>query len=168
MTTVEESVASNHEPNPNRTKKATARVDPTASTLTTTLAQTLNRPHPSSLASVTPDETDRFLQREETSRKHQLLLTKDRNLLVQRRLALKRQRAAIRGPSLHYEPVRSESYQMELGNAELDQASNEQEDQQTVTTPGLSDFKHGLSNMTTTNRGETPHSVPTDIGLRYR
>lgn len=160
--------------NPSRASKLRTRADLTGSTMTTTALDTIHRAHPTSLASVSPDETDRFLKLEENIRKQPLIFIRDRNLLVAQRLALKRQRAAVKAPSLQFHPVRSDSYQLELSTADEEKFLSDQQDQTNAITPGLSDLKDEVNRAathslrTTPFRGDTPHTVPTDISVRYR
>lgn len=83
---------------------------------------------------------------------------KSRNLLVATRVALRRQRAALKGPSLQYEPIRSDALQMELANP--DESISESNYNAMISS--------SLSNHTSPLRQDTPHTAPTDISLTFR
>ena len=67
----------------------------------------------------------------------------------------------MKGPSLYYEPIRSETFQMELGNREDPVPVDER---QTVANQRI----RSSSRHSTPVRVETARTVPTDISLMYR
>lgn len=124
---------------------------------TPTVASTLKHAHDTSLTSLAHNFASRLSKREEHYRQFSASLLKNKSLLVPTRLALKRQRAALKSPSLQYEPLRSEIFQIELGNFD----------------PSTSPSPEYIRAKSTTNsnsqiREDTPHTIPTDISLMYR
>ena len=160
-----ESLLTHYQQHRSITPKTRVKADVATSTVTT-VAPVLQRAPDTSLASVTQDHYLRILTREERNPTTPSANLTNRNLLVSRRLALKRQRAAIHGPSLHYAPIRSAAFQLELGNADDIQTGD---DRHTIASPSVANQRiRPISTHTTPLRGETPHSAPTDISLMYR
>ena len=115
--------------------------------------------HPSSLASITQEHRlANVSSLNKQYRQNPTPVLKNRNLLVAARLALRRQRAALRGPTLHHEPVRSETLQMELGNPDEVLLEHNRD---TTLSPSL-------SNRTSPFRQESPQTIPADISLMFR
>lgn len=124
---------------------------------TPTVASTLRHAHDTSLTSLAHHFAAQTSKRDENYRQFSASLLKNKSLLIPTRLALKRQRAALKSPSLQYEPLRSETFQIELGNS----------DQGTSPTPEYIRAK-STTNSTSQIREDTPHTLPTDISLMYR
>ena len=132
--------------------------DPPAS-LMTPLLKPLTQIHPSSLASITQEQP--YVNIPLLSQQHRPNPTpfvKNRNLLVAARLALRRQRAALKGPTLQYEPTRSDTLQMEL--ASRDETFIDQHRDVLISS--------SLSNHTIPFRQESPQTVPADVSLMFR
>ena len=132
-----------------RTDQTPSIADPPASMITPTL-------NPLSVAQEHPLVNISALNKQ--YRQNPTPLLKNRNLLVAARLALRRQRAALRGPTIQHEPIRSETLQMELGNP--DEALLEHSRDVTITPL--------LSNRSSPFRQDSPQTVPTDISLMFR
>ncbi|CAF2439667.1 unnamed protein product [Rotaria sp. Silwood2] len=132
--------------------------------------------HHNSLVSFAQDLSQRIPNPKDNFQKFSTSLLKNKVLLVPTRLALKRQRASLKPPSLKHEPVFSDKLQMELGNAEeLTLHSDHDEDEHSTTMISqhiqLSRERNRMqstSNQSSPLRGDTPHTVPTDISLLYR
>lgn len=160
-----ESLLTHYQQHRSITPKTRVKADVATSTVTT-VAPISERAPDTSLASVSHDQYLRILTREERNPTTPSAKLTNRNLLVSRRLALKRQRAAIKGPSLHYAPIRSEAFQLELGNADDIQTSD---DRHTIASPSVSNQRlRPISTHTAPFRGETPRTAPADISLMYR
>jgi len=113
---------------------------------TPTRTSIIKHVHDTSLVSLAYNFASRVSRRQESYEKFSASLLKNKSLLVPTRLALKRQRAAIKSPTLQYEPVRSETFQIELGN------------------PGDITTSNHINQL----REDTPHTLPKDISLLYR
>jgi hypothetical protein len=147
-----------------------------APSVVTTIPQTLKRPHDNSLVSLTQDLPYRTSNPERNFQTFSASSLKNKTLLVPTRLALKRQRATFRGPTMQFEPIQTDALQMELGNAEELTIHNDQDDDDEhniITTPIIhlspeQNRMQSTSNHTSPLRGDTPHTAPTDISLLYR
>ena len=143
--------------NYNRNRLETAKSKLIENVTTPTMSSVMKHAHDTSLITLAHNFASRLTKREENYQKFSASLLKNKSLLVPTRLALKRQRAALKSPSLQYEPLRSESFQIELGNF----------DQTTAPTPEYIRTK-STTNSTSQLREDTPHTLPTDISLMYR
>ncbi|CAF1162348.1 unnamed protein product [Rotaria sp. Silwood1] len=154
-----------------RSRTATAKVkvinDLAASTVTT-ITPMVKRAHDISLVTLAQDFAYRVSKRQENYQKFSASLLKNKSLLVPTRLALKRQRAAFKGPSLQYEPIRSEKFQIELGSLNDERGQSNRIDTRQTTTPEDDNRIKSTSNQTSSLREGTPHTIPTDISLMYR
>lgn len=121
---------------------------------TPTMSSVMKHAHDNTLISLAHNFATRHSKRDENYRKFSESLLKNKSLLVPTRLALRRQRAALKSPALHYEPLRSAAYQIELGTS-IETTSSSPEYIRTKSTNS-----HG--------RGDTPQTIPTDISLMYR
>ncbi|CAF3662217.1 unnamed protein product [Rotaria socialis] len=131
--------------------------------------------HPNSLVSFPQDAAQRMRNPKEDFLKFSTSLLKNKGLLVPTRLALRRQRASLKPSAMNYEPIRSDTLQMELGNPEESILHSDRVDVEhnpiVSHTLHLSREKFRMqssSNQSSPLRGDTPHTVPTDIGLLYR
>ncbi len=124
---------------------------------TPTMSSVMKHAHDTSLISLAHNFASQISKRQGNYKKFSSSLLKNKSLLIPTRLALKRQRAALKSPSLQYEPIRSNTFQIELGNT----------DETTATPPDYTRIK-STSNYTSQFREETPHTLPTDISLMYR
>lgn len=136
-----------------RTTTAKSKMIRTTPTLTTVLTHA----HDNSLVSLAHNFASQGTKRQESYHKFSASLLKNKSLLVPTRLAIKRQRAALKSPSLQYEPIHSETYQIELGNP-------------TDMISASSDFRRVKSTSFHTShvKEDTSHTIPTDIALLYR
>jgi len=114
--------------------------------------------HDTSLVSLAHNFAAGFSKRQENYQKFSASLLKNKSLLVPTRLALKRQRAALKSPTLQYEPIRSETFQIELGNS----------DDTTIRSSPEPHRIKSTSNYISLLREDTPHTLPKDISLMYR
>lgn len=94
----------------------TAEINRRESAATSRVTSVLRHAHDTSLISLAQNFASQTTKRENAYGNLSSSLLKNKNLLVPTRLALKRQRAAMRSPLLQYEPIQSETYQIELGN----------------------------------------------------
>jgi hypothetical protein len=140
---------------PSRTDTARSRM--IRQSTTPTMASVLTHAHDNSLISLAYNFASGVTKRQENYQKFSASLLKNKSLLVPTRLAIKRQQAALQNPSLQYEPLRSETFQIELGNP-TDIKS---------TSPDYNRIK-STSHYTSQLRGDTPHTALTDISLMYR
>lgn len=122
-----------------------------------TMSSVMKHAHDNSLISLAHNFASRLSKREANYRKFSESLLKNKSLLVPTRLALKRQRAALKSPSLQYEPIRSAAYQIELGNSE----------EATSPSPEYIRAK-STTNSSSHGRDDTPQALPADISLMYR
>ncbi|CAF2585624.1 unnamed protein product [Rotaria sp. Silwood2] len=154
-----------------RGRTATAKVkvihELAGSTLTT-MTPITKRAHNISLVTLAQDFAHRVSKRQENYQKFSSSLLKNKSLLVPTRLAIKRQRAAFKGPSLQYEPVRSEKFQMELGSLVDTTEQIYRGDTRQTTTPEEDNRIKSTSIPTSSLREDTPHTNPADISLMYR
>ncbi|CAF3433769.1 unnamed protein product [Rotaria sp. Silwood1] len=175
MTTVTDTPYLHHNRSNVKTPTSQAIGDLTTSTKAT-MPFNIKDSHHNSLVSFTQNLSQRIPNPKDNFQKFSTSLLKNKVLLVPTRLALKRQRASLKPPTLKCEPVYSETLQMELGNPEeLTSHSDHDEDEQTATT--ISQHMHlsrehnrmrSTSNQSSPLRGDTPHTVPADIALLYR
>lgn len=112
----------------------------------TTLAPDMKRTHDNSVASSTQDLTRRGPVAEPKPPKISTTSLREKGLLVPARLALKRQRAVLKPPTMKIEPDNHDAYQVELGR--MDELESPQ--------------------RPNTFRGGTPHTAATDISVVYR
>ncbi|CAF1116969.1 unnamed protein product [Rotaria sordida] len=134
----------------------------------TTMTPITKHVHNISLVTLAQNFAHRVSKRQENYQKFSASLLKNKTLLVPTRLALKRQRAAFRSPLLQYEPVRSERFQIELGNLDNTIIQNHRDDTRPTTTPEDDNRIRSTSNQTNSLREDTPHILPTDISLMYK
>jgi len=100
----------------NLNRARTAEINRRQSATTSRVTSVLKHPHDISLISLANNFVSQTSKRTTDYERLSSSLLKNKNLLVPTRLALKRQRAAICSPLLQYEPIRSETFQIELGN----------------------------------------------------
>lgn len=141
---------------PSRTDTARSRM--IRQSTTPTMASVLTHAHDNSLISLAHNFASGVTKRQENYQKFSASLLKNKSLLVSTRLAIKRQQAALQSPSLQYEPLRSETFQIELGNPT---------DIKSTSSPDYNRIK-STSHYTSHLRGDTPHTALTDISLMYR
>jgi hypothetical protein len=148
-----ESIPSNY----NRSRLETPRSRIIGNITTPTMVSVMKHAHDTSLVSLAHNFASELLKRQENDQGFSASLLKNKSLLVPTRLALKRQRAAIKSPTLQHEPIQSETFQIELGNPD-----------ENIATP--TEFNHikSTSNYINQLREEIPQTVPTDISLMYR
>jgi hypothetical protein len=119
-------------------------------------AETMQHAHVTSSASTAREQI--YTISPEHHERYRILSTaplNNRNLLVPTRLALKRQRATMKGLSLHNQSTRSAIFQMELGHNQDVEGQYDSPDR-------------FLSRQTTSINGKTNGSSPTNITLAYR
>jgi hypothetical protein len=174
MTTITDTSPLRHTRSYTITPKFRIRGDLATSTVTT-MAPAMKNPHENSAASSNQDFPRRIQNPEQRFQTFSTSLLKNKGLLVPTRLALKRQRASLKAPSTKFEPVHSDILQMELGNPEelLLHNDRDDEDHTSMVTRGThllpeQNRMQSTSNQTSTVRGDTPHTAPTDISLLYR
>ncbi|CAF3800127.1 unnamed protein product [Rotaria socialis] len=153
-----------------RSRTATAKLKHTidlAVPTMTTMTPVVKDVHNISLVTLAQDFAYQVSKRQGNYQKFSETLLKNKSLLVPRRMAVKRQRAGFKGPSLQYEPVRSENYQIELGNSTDTTAQTNRNESRPTTSP--EDTQNQTSSHRTSSlREETPHALPSDISLMYR
>ena len=81
----------------------------TAKSTMTTMTPIIKHAHENSLVSLAHDFAHRGTKRDENYQAFSASLLKNKSLLVPTRLALKRQRAALKDRSLQYEPIQFRS-----------------------------------------------------------
>jgi hypothetical protein len=138
-----------------RTRAVTARSNMTAMT------SIVKHTHENSLVTLAQDFASRTSNRSENHQAFSLSLLKNKSLLVPTRLALKRQRAALKDRSLQYEPIQSDVFQIELGNPDEVLTQKSEDDRHS------SDY-HRIKSTSSPSREDTPRTLPTDISLMYR
>ncbi|CAF0895140.1 unnamed protein product [Rotaria sordida] len=175
MTTVTDTSNLHH--NRNNVKTPTSQIIGDLKTSTkTTMPYNIKDSHHNSLVSFAQDFSQSIPNPKNNFQKFSTSLLKNKALLVPTRLALKRQRASLKPPTLKYEPVRSDTLQMELGNPEeLTLHSDQDEDEHTTAMisqymqlPKEQNRMQSTSNQSSPLREDTPHTGPTDIALLYR
>jgi len=124
---------------------------------TPTMSSVIKYAHDTSLVSLAHNFASDISRRQGNYQRFSASLLKNKSLLVPTRLALKRQRAALKSPALQYEPLQSETFQIELGNP----------DEPTATSLGHNRIRSTL-NYTNQLREETSQTLPIDISLMYR
>jgi hypothetical protein len=149
--------------------------DHRATSTMTTMPAAIKHPHDNSAASFTQEFPQRMSNPEQKFQAFSTSLLKNKGLLVPTRLALKRQRASLKAPTMTFEPDRSDILQMELGNPdELLLHSNPDDEEHTTLVSQNTHLLSGQNGMQSTSyrssplRGDTPHTAPTDISLLYR
>jgi hypothetical protein len=108
----------------------------------------LKHVHDNSLITLAHNFAYQASKRQANYQKFSASLLKNKTLLVPTRLALKRQRAAFKSPTLQYEPIQSETFQIELGNSN--------------NIPSSEDHRIKSTSI------HTNHTTPNDISLMYR
>lgn len=141
----------------------------------TTIPAVIKQPHDNSLISFEQNLPQHVPNPEERFEKFTTSLLKNKTLLVPRRLALKRQRATLESPTRKLDPIYTDTLQMELGNPdELILHTDADDDElttmisQNVHISPTQNRMQSTSNHTSPLRGDTPHTLPTDISLLYR
>lgn len=155
-----------------RSRTTTARIkssnDLTVPTRTSMTPATKHA-HDTSLVTLAQEFAFRVSKRQENYQKFSETLLKNKSLLVQRRLAIKRQRSGLRGPLLNYEPIRSEKYQIELGNStDVTTNAGRTRIESRPTTSPEDNITQTTSNHSSALREDTSQQAPTDISLMYR
>jgi hypothetical protein len=135
-----------------------------ATSTMTTMAPAVKHAHDTSLVTLAQDFAHQISKHEEKYEKFSASFLKNKSLLVPTRLALKRQRAALKAPSLQYEPIQSETYQIELGNP--DDIVTQDDYHRTISAE--ENRIKSTSTRLSPLRGDTPHTLPTDISLMYK
>lgn len=146
-----------------------------ASSTITTIPAVIKHPHENSLISFEQNLPQQIPNADENFEKFTTTLLRNKTLIVPRRLALKRQRASLKSPTRKLDPIYTNTLQMELGNPdELTLHSDHDDDELTTMISQnihLSPVQNRIqsnSNHTSPLRGDTPHTLPTDISLLYR
>ncbi|CAF3610687.1 unnamed protein product [Rotaria socialis] len=166
MTRVAEPLPSKYLRSRTATTKLKHTIDLAVPTMTT-MTPVVKDVHNISLVTLAQDFAYQVSKRQGNYQKFSETLLKNKSLLVPRRMAVKRQRAGFKGPSLQYEPVRSENYQIELGNSTDTTAQTNRNESRPTTSP--EDTQNQTSSHRTSSlREETPHALPSDISLMYR
>jgi hypothetical protein len=150
-----------------RSRTVTARSRSMGDLATPTITPIRNHPHDISLVSFAHNFVSRTSKRRESYQKFSASLLKNKSLLVPTRLALKRQQAALKSPTLLYEPIRSDTFQIELGNPSDITTQNDQQ-----YTKAISSEHNQIKSTSNYNSGQVkediPYTLPTDILLMYR
>ena len=135
-----------------------------AASTVTTMTPMIKQTHNTSLASLAHNFAHRVSNHQENYQRFSASLLKHKNLLVPTRLAIKRQQAALKYPSLQYEPMRSDGLQIELGTTDDELIRYNQR------TPPSPDYTQTKTTLYQSGpvREDTPHTLPTDISLMYR
>jgi hypothetical protein len=154
MTTETDSLVGNYI----RSRAITAKSNLMGNVSTPTVISERKHAHETSLVSFGHHPPSRRSKRPETFQKFSASLLKNKTLLVPTRLALRRQRAALKSPSLQHEPIQSETFQIVLGNPT---------DQDERTSPEYRQIK-SASNSTSQHKEDLSHPLPTDISLMYK
>lgn len=134
----------------------------------TTIPAVTKHPHNNSVILVEPNFPRRMLKPTEDFEKFSKSLMRNKTLLVPTRLALKRQRASFKPRIKKVEPIYSNTLQMELGNPEEVTSHIDRESDEGTIIVSEQNQTQGTSNNTNSLRGDTPHTLPTDISLLYR
>lgn len=145
-----------------------------ASTVTT-IPPVLKQPHDNSVNSFEQNPRQISSPPEENLDQFSKKLLKNKSLLVEARLALKRQRATLQPSARKFEPLYTDVVQMELGNPDeyLHSVSTDDEDVKAFIAQNLQPSPEqyrtqSISNQSSPVREETPHTLPADISLLYR
>lgn len=135
----------------------------------------IKNPHFNSLVTFGQDMSHSLPNAEDNFQKFSTTLLKNKALLVPRRLALKRQRASLRPSLKQFEPISTDTLQLELGNPDDSPLHSERDydERMTLTSHNMRYSRemnrmHSTSNHTTPLREDTPHTLPADISLMYR